>query len=56
MIWTVPQCVRDATKAAPQLIITDSARDKVTDPLEGRPTRKQVDEFEKAVATTTTVK
>jgi hypothetical protein len=52
----LPQCVKDVKKNAPQLIVTDSACEKVIATLEGRPNRKQADAFEKTVAAATSVK
>jgi hypothetical protein len=46
----IPQCVQEAMKKAPQLIVTDAACEKVLATIEGRPDRKQADEFEKKVA------
>jgi hypothetical protein len=46
----IPQCVQDAMKSAPQLIITDAACEKVLATIEGRPDRKKAEAFEKKVA------
>ena len=46
----IPQCVQDAMKKKPQLIVTDAACTKVLATLDGRPDRKQADAFEKKVA------
>ena len=46
----IPQCVQDAMKNKPQLIVTDAACTKVLATLDGRPDRKKAEAFEKKVA------
>lgn len=46
----IPQCVQDAMKAAPQIVLTDAACTKVVATIEGRPDRKKAEAFEKKAA------
>lgn len=46
----LPQCVQDAGKGGPRIIVTDAACEKVVASISGRPDRKKADEFEKQVA------
>jgi hypothetical protein len=49
----LPECVRNSGKATPRIVVTDAGCEKVVATLQGRPDRKQADDFEKKVAAAT---
>ncbi len=55
-VESLPQCVKDAVKDAPQLIATDAACEKVIATLDRTASRQQADDFAKAVAAAATSK